>query len=92
MRCSVTPVIPTGRRGALGQEPEPFMASGCPWPGWDPQGGTHLLGEERVEPRPQPCHLLVTSPEKSWLSYELLGFEPDLCPFLPICKIPKEQL
>lgn len=42
--------------------------------------------------RSRPCHLLVTSPEKSWLSYELLGFEPDLYPLFPICKIPKEQL
>lgn len=92
MSHGVTPVLPTGRCGALGQQPEPFTASGCPWLGGDPRGGTHLLGEECVDPRSRPCHLLVSSWEKSWLSYELLGFEPDLCPLFPICKIPKEQL
>lgn len=90
--CCATLALPTGRCGVLGQEPEPFTASENPWLGWDPQGGTRLLGEERVDRRPRLCHWLMTSLENSWLSYELLGFEPDLCPLFPICKIPKEQL
>lgn len=92
MMCCGTSVLTIRKWEALGQEPEPFMASVCPKLGWDPQGGTYLLGEQCVDMGPQPYHLLVTSLEKSWLLYELLGFDTDLCPLFPICKIPKERL
>lgn len=64
----------------LGRRQSPSQHLGTLGLAQTPKGGTCLLGEERVDTRSQPRNLLVTSLEKFWLLYELLGFEPDLCP------------